>query len=751
MPPLTRKELDDYKTYAKRASADLAVAIADRRFQEAGGTIRYAVDFSEIHAFLIHQAPDKDWMWPGLDANSASIVEHCALSEVLLGQERPVLLPPYALEFERFIAELRDRMRRSIIRAMADALATVEAVRGDPRVQEALELARQVSAHSRTLTDGELQTVVGVCEAHGKNLVQIVRRDVPNPLMRTKALLQRRPFVSPAAEDLPAIAENDQVVGHRYAELRALRGRRADGASYIDALAIEYIRLANKRAVESGRRDKYLLVTRSPHVAELVAREIDEGLWPEDSGNIVRHPRVYAPLAWDATGRDDFSGLEATMASLDLFWRSAELRLMGMWDELRPSNSGDKRLVRTVSSLKHHIVRLVEMGAALNEAYLVPAGNTARPGSIEEVLELMTILRSDDAVFNAVAARMAEISEQVDYEHELLGVALHSHDPAAQERIRKDLSVMSRGTRGTSLVPSFGHVAYTLRFTSSSVAEWASSIHRGYVVEEDLWRFLMQPAEGHRDHYEMLLLMAYVLAVLGNFDLAVHYSERALMIAKHHDRDDSDEALFFLSYCRRAASRTAVDVKTGLEFLERARRSARARLQDSGYDDPRFVAEEGIAKLVWHVRGAELQTAAWSGAPTLADAIATLERALTFDPHPKLAVTIFNNLCYARCRAYEQSRSSADHDALRQALETFQERLQALEPDVQRWPVRFADTIAWGHFVLFQAAGERASMIKWIKVIEAGIPQQSAPDRELLELHLQRIKHAYAIPSPSRH
>src|SRR5262245_65685893 len=121
------------------------------------------------------QPLDAHWLWPGLDDCAKSLVEHSALSEVLAGPPKPLLLPPYLLEFENFLSQLRAGLEEAVMGAMPSALATLDELTAHPQAQSLLQLAAAVGRERRELTPAELDNAVRFFETHAKDLVSLVR------------------------------------------------------------------------------------------------------------------------------------------------------------------------------------------------------------------------------------------------------------------------------------------------------------------------------------------------------------------------------------------------------------------------------------------------------------------------------------------------------------------------------------------------------------------------------------------------
>jgi len=500
---------------------------------------------------------------------------------------------------------------------------------------------------------------------------------VLEPLARTRRFLETNPFGSLDRVVPVQVTGREPEVTARFNRLQRIRGGGKEGATFVDALALEYVKRANEELVRRGADARVLLVSRSSNIRALLQEEREAGLWP--SGDILRHPRTFAPLAWHARRANEnaIPKLRATKASLDLCRQSAELRLLGQWDTLERGRS-DTMLLDMVDGLKEQIMRLVEMGGGVNESRVVTA---KEPTTENDILKLLAMIRNRDEFLNAVASRMADINAQVDREHELLGVMLHSEDGAAGE-----IDVTGSRTECT-VVPRMVRVPYGLRFRTKSFLTWLDELRGTEVTQRDLLTLFMRAAAEAANHYETLLFMSYTLAIVGRYELANNYCVRALESATRHGHADRDEATFFHAFCLRVTARQPARLAEALALL-----APLARRSDP---DPRFLIEQANIKLAWTLNALQKNGAWTKGAPTFEESVTLLNAAAgAARGDDRLLVSVFNNLCYAYTQRFRHSRTTENAQLAASALERLVDALNDFEPESDHWPARIKDTIA---------------------------------------------------------
>jgi hypothetical protein len=321
------------------------------------------------------------------------------------------------------------------------------------------------------------------------------------------------------------------------------------------------------------------------------------------------------------------------------------------------------------------------MGGGINESRVVVSRKTPTE---HEVLRLMAMLRNRDEVLAAVAERMAVINIQVDRAHELVGMLLH-----VEQAIDREIDIQRpiKGVR--TVIPRMGRLPYGLRFKTGAFLQLLDELRlKTPITQDDIRQLAVRATQETADHYETLLFMAYVLGLLGQYELADRYVNRALQSAERHQRDDRQEALFFHVLCTRALATEPSQYRGALEVLDRISTTP---------PDARHLAEQGNIRLRWYLRAVNDET--WRPAPSLTEATGWLEQAALAANEPRLLASIQNSLCYAWTNAYEIERTPDLRRRANASLAALTETLYAIEKDPAHWPLRVLDTIARGNVV----------------------------------------------------
>jgi len=712
-------ELQNYIRYGERLSQDLQIALDDLEFRRTGGEVYLALDFSEVHAFLMPSRKlDESWLWPGLDDERMKVVEHSALSKVLTESPKPLLLAPYLLEFQNFLSRQRSEERDRQFRELSKALDTLDSLTDVSEADRLRKLATAAEQEQRALTPEELSDAVAFFEQHAANLVALVRGELLGPIERTQAFLEKKPFGSLSAVAGVQLTGQEPAVVARFDRLRQIRGGENDGASYVDALALEYVKRTNEDLIRRRAPRRILFVSRSNNVRKLVESEMARGLWPSIAGGFIRHPRVFAPLAWQERSSPSatIDILTSTKASLDLCLTSAKLKSAWSLD-----SRGDAALQELIDRVKDQVISLVQMAGGLNESRIaVPA---TKPGD-SEILRLLSMLRNRAEVFNAVSARMSAISAKLNRDHELLGVMVQTADDP-----ERDVAFVTPARDERMVLPKMGRLAYGIRLSDAMLAQLEQLHDKPHVTHDDLLELFTIATRDATDHYETLLFMAYVLALVGLFSLAADYCETALLSASSNKRTDMNEALFLHAVCRRYAA-------SNVEHFQDAARTLQA-LREQAPDDLRYVVEEAALRLT-HWRRAQEDKKRWKQqVPDLASCIDMLvhtEQLVAAAGEKRLLAFVRNNVCYAHVQAFRATPTPESKRRANEALQRLFDILYEVQPDKNDWPVRMKDTILETSILLNEENYDTELCRQLIESLERDLPlETNLSDRRFME------------------
>ncbi|HEX2061834.1 MAG TPA: hypothetical protein VHK90_13930, partial [Thermoanaerobaculia bacterium] len=258
------RETSEIKAYLRHCRAllhDIDLALRDREDREQGWRFHYAVDFSEIHAFVLpeesHEAASQD-----------DVLQEFFILSRLFG-ERGILLPePYAVELSGFFENLATKELSNAATRYIEVLKDVQNVLALPKTERILHRARDVDASA--LTTAEVEEIFGFFAEFAPNLVAFARGFDLTPFDRLRNLLRNRQFAA-LEEVVPELFERVDEARQR-AWFIALTERRKNAhaaSTYVDALALEHVQAANE--VLRERKERVLLVSRSSHMAAVLS------------------------------------------------------------------------------------------------------------------------------------------------------------------------------------------------------------------------------------------------------------------------------------------------------------------------------------------------------------------------------------------------------------------------------------------------------------------------------------------------
>src|SRR5262245_50727679 len=103
---------------------DFQLMHEDILFAQQGGTVYYAVDFSELFAYANPMLTHREVkIFSDDNDQETSLIQYRALNQLFFAKRSLVLLPPYAFELELWINKIRSRGQEQFARNVAPAMA----------------------------------------------------------------------------------------------------------------------------------------------------------------------------------------------------------------------------------------------------------------------------------------------------------------------------------------------------------------------------------------------------------------------------------------------------------------------------------------------------------------------------------------------------------------------------------------------------------------------------------------------------
>ena len=650
--------IEAYVSDCARLRNDLQKLIKDKNLPNP---VHYAVDFSEIHGYVLPGSARQFRLFSDDDEVSAAQLSVAALHLIFFhSDEKLVLLPPYALELQTFASKLHSHATVDL----ADAAATVDVILPSILDDDRFDLLERIS-RGYSATNHENEEVAKFFEDKAGALLRVVEGTHIVPLRRLNALLRAKRIVGLSSLRNQIIEPDQETFDCWFDRLTHLRKDKPAATNRLDALAMASIAAFNTTSVDGAQ---IVLLTRSEHMHS-VASELNQ----ED---LVRHPRVFV-----AFRRGDDVGREAQRRSLSTLRDSLDAFLeahnAARDNDLVPLAESSVKLRERIDQVKRQWRSYARLAAATLHGYMRPTGGTLSSRRLAAVLR---VVNNDTEIRELLLERIRNLAAEIESSHQLLGLALQ--DQANADRIVGSEVVATSRVANVNLSATFS-MPYSLEFYSERLQPWSRLFaEKRTLVWADLLTFFSEQVQTRGD-YELLLAMAYLFAVLNRWEVAEKYCALSLDYATK--KDFPHEGKFLLAICQRKLTPRLRRLLGAYELLHQAGQLKRDRLGSTSYEDPRFLKEEATLIFLWNEKANEAPDAIdFTPPPAVKDAL-ELSRKVLKNPEAdnNLRCQVHNNLCYYLTETGILDEAERYHHELKEFFRS--------EPA----PPLVRDTIAW--------------------------------------------------------
>jgi hypothetical protein len=740
--PAPWQDLRRYIVDCQRLERDLHGLIEDLRFQldHPDASIRYAVDYAEIHAYVFGREIAREDTSPrsrrsrtaAADMNffaddpeaTAQLVEHEALARLFARPDSAplLLLEPYQVECLTAIDRYRERRAKEVAERTGNVLSRLMALQGRTEYSRIRSLGARVSRGESNLSDRDLDFALHFFEEKAGDILWLLNEDPSEIEIRAKHV-----FNSDRLQLVDQVHGSELVADEDTAQrwLTALRASRRDSTSsansYLDAVAVGLLKSAN--VALASNTERWRLISRSEHMHRIFD-ESQRSEWQAAGGWPLRHPRCLAVigLPQGSPRRETLQELQRVAESLAAVSEAAEHCRSPAGD---PHDRLGQEVLERVEMIKREWRHRLSLSSSLSEADRRHSEPTAasRPRSAHDVrqtiLAALNLVWNSDQLSEKIRERIRDLTHSVVWGQDSLGLRMVASVGGNSAFIEGNLSVtdiedVSRFGRKSVARADLDRVPYALQFYTDFAKRLVAEGQEGKVGWVEILRALDEAALNKMTdvqvQYEALLAIAYMLAILAAWDLAEVYCKLACGEAAGARETKAHEALFLWAVCLRLNQ-----PKVSPQRLREARRllaeaAAAEPRSSAGRDfiDPRYLKEEAALVFTWHekVRAGMPDWLASTDQPPASIGIDLSRRALAITQEQQvyqdLRIQLLNNLCYHYVGEYyyggppaEESRAQAE-----EYLAQFQNEQSALVKREELWSADYLDTVAWGHWVL---------------------------------------------------
>lgn len=742
--------LEYYRRFAVDAVRDIARFESDEEFRIRGGSVYFAIDFSEIFAYTrnSHQG-----FWgryqvrtDGPDGRAALAEIHESVMQFLLFEaaDELVLLEPYGVDLLNYHNGLRAHFLRRGVQRLGAGLAGLQRARRDPDHAAIVALAQRIKAEERDLRTEERRVVAAFIERNAPALMEMARLPAEgDALERFNAVVQSRKLKLVEQVFDEEFIPDEGVLDDAFQYLRKHRPEHGV-ENETDARALALIYSANARLLKREQPARLVLVTRSATMDAYVRHYASD--WSRVGGNLIRHPRGFLTLL-DAEARIDMNAQPSVRAAVLNRWRISFDRLANPATP-RGTNLTDEEIVgRSMAVITD----------AWRKYGKLRISNIALKSSVldEDPLHYaLSTLYDQGALKKAIYDQISDLRETLVRTNLFMSVYLDEAVEGAKLRLsdfQRAGEGIGEGGAGVERSPSS---SYSIRIFSAEGVPMPFDIYvadsrlrseledrsdNPLMVLEALGGEGMTASRDRNDSrtwlQEWYLCLAYAVAALGLWEFA----DECLLLAK--DQASSGDALTAGGWPKNAEvcylrAKTTRYLARRQEDIDKARRELSTALD--GMAEPSEDDEEEAYRLrllsEWIKLGfqnvrhlADNDSGKLRGQQEIIAAdVLRVEAALSRVDALAAKVEALNNLAYHTMQLRALGLSWFEVSEAKKWYDQFVEAVAAsFGADTKLWPDNYLDTFAWVR-------------LRFIKesVVEPGSLKQ---EQELILLNLQRL------------
>lgn len=690
-------EIEEYRDRFTRLGRDLAHTIQAEESQEH--EVAYAVDFSEIYAYLFPNKTAKEFcLFDDDDLSIISVFQDQALKRLFLNKHKKhklVLLDSYAQEWKSFLENIARQEIGDILNDVHAAFKELENIQKDGEFNRLLQKFEK----GQSLRDDEKEwladfintnapNVLAVCSQRNSQIINRMQELDAKNFNSLKEFLSSETIESTELVDFLESLDSNPRVNHYYEKILSDRHRHDydnSASSHLDAIAIATVEQTNEFL--RGKNIKLLLVTRSEAMHRVVEEEqqitkhevMRQSFREEKQGySFLRHPRTFCDFFQKEIIKEEqrIEKHKEYLGTVNVFIEACELsKDKGTMQELEQDEDFQRKFLN-VRRLWKSWTRIDASLTAAEEAKASESPKSLCRPNNEIAYKILRFCGNNGTGFREfLLDRVSSLAGMWKAEHQKLGVSLQGF--AAEKFPEKDeLVAESRPIKGSEkykLLNSF----YSLNFYSKEANQFLRKVDSSKQPNLNLLEVLDSVDLGKelepQANYERLLALAFILgAILGDWGLAKRYCKLAVDVFNNESEVLQFEANYFLSVCMRKERLSCKEREDAIKHLKKA---IEQRKKQKNEESPRYLQEYSLQILLWHDCKCDKSNKGIPSRQEGLDLLAKSERILTekkeqqeqlSEEDNRLKIQICNNRLYYyvdpknKARTIEQRRAILD-------------------------------------------------------------------------------------------
>jgi len=705
-----------YRKFAAEAVRDIDLFAGDEKFRGQGGTIHYAVDFSEIYSYA-NNAPggflaQLQIEHFGTDSSRTALLEiHESVLQFLLFEATSelILLEPYGENLVSYQSGLRAKVLRSRMARLGASLAGVRSAKTDPEYRKIVDLARRMQETDYKLTTQERGVVEKFVTRHSLALIELSRDNSDgDTLARLSRLVHARKLQ--LASDLfgEDFSEDEEVFNRAR---KYFNHRRPDSGpeNITDASALALLMNMNRRLLRQQRKSKVILVSRSSTMSRFMRSDISH--WGAAGGNVVRHPQGFLMLLSESA-EVDLKGSPDRRAAILRQWKSSLQRLAN--PDARSDLTQSETMNRNMAVITEAWRRYCGLSASERAFQKEDQGQ-------DPLRTALAILYNEGALKTAIAELIADVRSSLAQRNVYMGVYIDKMIDKARRKLTEralppDSSVdLVEEDAAEDSVRLWSPDGVPLPFDvvidddrlrnelSNHASDPLSALQA--LGTEGVMPLLGSKLSERPNFYEWYLCLGYVVAAIGEWSFAdeclgLAMDELRLDVTREGSVLAPAEALLVRAKAARYLSRSDQDLVDLRKLLLRiADDVERGTVAQARYS-LRFVSEAIKIDFTLAVRLAERDRDLLESDADYRDQLAAmvsriLKSIIMVDSGVEV-VDPLNNLVYHCMQLQVLGVAWFEFDLIGQWFIQFEAMMRRyFGEDISRWPNNYVDTFAW--------------------------------------------------------